>query len=187
MRTWWKAGVLEEGQWHAQENGTPPGGSISPLAAHISLQYVLDLWADRGRRRYARGDGIIVRYADDFIVGVEARGDAERFGTELRERVQQFALELPPDKTRRIEFGRFATERRARRSQGKPETFDFLGVTPMGSKTKQGKFTGRRKTIVKRLRKTLQAVKEMLRLRRHWPIPRQGAWLKSVLLGHSRY
>jgi group II intron reverse transcriptase/maturase len=187
MRKWLKAGVLEEGQWHEQEKGTPQGGSISPVAANIYLHYVLDLWADRWRRRYARGDVIIVRYADDFIVGFEDRDDAERFWAELRERLQQFALELHPEKTRLIEFGRFATERRARRGQGKPETFDFLGFTHMCSQTRQGKFTVRRKTIAKRLRKKLQEVKETLRMRMHWPIPRQGAWLKSVLLGHYRY
>jgi RNA-directed DNA polymerase len=123
----------------------------------------------------------------DFIVGFEDRDDAERFWGELRDRLQQFALELHPEKTRLIEFGRFAAERRARRGQGKPETFDFLGFTHMCSKTRQGKFTVRRKTIAKRLRKKLQEVKETLRMRMHWPIPRQGAWLKSVLLGHYRY
>jgi RNA-directed DNA polymerase len=187
MRKWLKAGVLAEGHWHEQAEGTPQGGRISPLAANISLHDVLDLWADRWRRRYARGDVIIVRYADDFLVGFEDRDDAERFWGERRDRLQQLALELHPEKTRLIEFGRFAAERRGRRGQGKPETFDFLGFTHMCSKTRQGKFTVRRKTIAKRLRKKLQEVKETLRLRMHWPIPRQGAWLKSVLLGHYRY
>jgi RNA-directed DNA polymerase len=127
-----------------------------------------------------------VRYADDFLVGFEDRDDAERFGGELRDRLQQFALELHPAKTRLRECGRFAAERRARRGQGNPETFDFLGFTPMCSKTKQGKFTVRRKTIAKRLRKKLQEVQATLRMRMPWPIPRQGAWLKSVLLGPYR-
>jgi RNA-directed DNA polymerase len=187
MQKWLHAGVLEEGQWHAQEEGTPQGGSVSPLAANIYLHYVLDLWADRWRRQYARGDVIIVRYADDFIVGFEQRDDAERFWRELRARMGQFNLELHPEKTRLIEFGRYAVERRKRRAQGKPETFDFLGFTHICSKTRNGKFTVRRKTIAQRLRRKLQAVKETLRRRMHWPIPQQGAWLKSVLLGHYRY
>ena len=187
MQKWLQAGVLEEGQWHAQAEGTPQGGSVSPLAANIYLHYVLDLWADRWRRQYARGDVIIVRYADDFIVGFEHRDDAERFWSELRDRMGQFNLELHPEKTRLIEFGRFAAERRQRRAQGKPATFDFLGFTHICSKTRNGKFTVRRKTIAQRLRKKLQAVKDTLRRRMHWPIPQQGAWLKSVLLGHYRY
>jgi group II intron reverse transcriptase/maturase len=184
---WLKAGVLEDGQWREQEEGTPQGGSISPLAANIYLHYVLDLWAERWRRRDARGDMIIVRFADDVIVGFEHRDDAERFWAELRERFQQFHLELHPEKTRLIEFGRFAAERRQRRGQGRPETFDFLGLTHMCSKTRTGKYTVRRKTIAKRLRKKLQEVKAALRERMHWPIPQQGAWLRSVLLGHYRY
>jgi group II intron reverse transcriptase/maturase len=187
LRKWVKAGVLEEGQWHRQEEGTPQGGSVSPLAANIYLHYVLDLWAERWRRRNARGDMIIVRYGDDFLVGTEYRDDAERFWAELRERLEKFNLELHPEKTRLIEFGRFAAERRQRRGQGKPETFDFLGFTHICSKTRRGKFTVRRKTIAKRLRKKLQEVKETLRQRMHWPIPQQGAWLRSVLLGHYRY
>jgi group II intron reverse transcriptase/maturase len=187
MQKWLQAGVLEEGQWHAQAEGTPQGGSVSPLAANIYLHYVLDLWADRWRRQHARGNVIIVRYADDFIVGFEHRDDAERFWRELRDRMGQFNLELHPEKTRLIEFGRFAAERRQRRAQGKPATFDFLGFTHICSKTRNGKFTVRRKTIAQRLRKKLQAVKDTLRRRMHWPIPQQGAWLKSVLLGHYRY
>lgn len=186
MRQWLKAGVLEEGQGHEQEEGTPQGGSRRPLAANIYRHDVLDRWADRWRRRYARGDVIIGRYADDCLVGFADRDDAERFWAALRERLQQFALERHPAKTRLMEFGRFATARRARRSQGKPETCDFLGFTPMCRKPRQGKCTVRRKTIAKRLRKQLQEVKETLRMRMHWPIPRQGAWRHSVLLGHSR-
>ena len=147
-----------------------------PQRAAVILHYVLDLWAERWRRRDARGDMIIVRVADDVIVGFEHR-----------ERFQQFHLELHPEKTRLIEFGRFAAERRQRRGQGRPETFDFLGLTHMCSKTRTGKFTVRRKTIAKRLRKKLQEVKAALRERMHWPIPQQGAWLRSVLLGHYRY
>ena len=184
MRKWLKAGVLEEGHWHEQAEGTPQGGSLSPFAANISLHYVLALWADRWRRQYARGDVIIVRDCDDCIVGFEHRDDAERFWRELQERFGKFNLELHPEKTRLIACGRCAAERRQRRGQGKPETFDFLGFTHMCSKTRQGKLTVRRKTMAKRLRKKLQEVKETLRMRMHWPIPRQGAWLKSVLLGY---
>jgi RNA-directed DNA polymerase len=187
LRKWLQAGVLEDGQWRAQEEGTRQGGSVSPLAANIYLHYVLELWAERWRRRNARGDMIIVRYGDDFIAGFEHRDDAERFWRELRERFQQFNLELPPEKTRLMEFGRFATDRRKRRGQGKPETFEFLGFTHICGKTSTGKLTVRRKTIAKRLRKKLQEVKAALRRRMHWPIPQQGAWLGSVLRGHYRY
>jgi RNA-directed DNA polymerase len=187
MQKWLHAGVLEEGQWHAQEEGTPQGGSVSPLAANSYLHDVLDLWADRWRRQYARGDVIIVRDADEFIVGVEHRDAADRFWSELRERMGQCNLELHPEKTRLIELGRFAVERRQRRAQGKPETFDFLGFPHISSTTRNGKFTVRRKTMAQRRRKKLQAVKDTLRRRMHWPIPQQGAWLKSVLLGHYRY
>jgi RNA-directed DNA polymerase len=186
IRKWLKAGVLEDGQWRVQEEGTPQGGSISPLAANIYLHYVLDLWAEQWRRRHARGDMIIVRFADDFIAGFEHRDDAEQFWAALRERMRKFNLELHPEKTRLLEFGRFAAERR-RRGQGKPETFDFLGFTHICSQTRKGKFTVRRKTMAKRLRQKLQEVKETLRRRMHWPIPQQGAWVRSVLLGHYRY
>jgi group II intron reverse transcriptase/maturase len=187
MQKWLQAGVREEGQWHAQAEGTPQGGSVSPLAANSYLHYVLDRWADRWRRQYAHGDVIIVRSADDFIVGFAHRDAAERFWRARRDRMGQFNLELHPEKTRLIEFGRFAAERRQRRAQGKPATFDFLGFTHICGKTRNGKFTVRRKTLARRLRKKLQAVKDTLRRRRHWPIPQQGAWLKSVLLGHYRY
>jgi hypothetical protein len=157
------------------------------LAANIYLHYGLDLWAERWRRRNARGTVIIVRYGDDFIVGFEHRDDAERFWGDLRERCQQFTRELHPEKTRLIEFGRFAAERRQRRGHGKPATFDLLGLTHICSQTRRGKFTVRRQTIAKRRRQKLQEVKATLRQRMHWPIPQQGAWLRSVLLGHYRY
>jgi group II intron reverse transcriptase/maturase len=187
IRKWLKAGGLEDGPWRAQEEGTPQGGRVSPLAANIDLHYVLDLWAERWRRRHERGAVIIVRYGDDFIGCFEHRDDAERFWAELRERFQKFHLELHPEKTRLIEFGRYATERRQRRGQGKPETFDFLDLTHICGKPRTGKFTVRRKTIAKRLRKKLQEDKQTLRERMHWPIRQLGAWLKSVLMGHYRY
>jgi RNA-directed DNA polymerase len=184
---WRKAGVLEDGQWREQAEGTRQGGSISPLAANLYLHDVLDLWAERWRRREARGDMIIVRVADDAIVGFEHRDDAVRFWAERRERFRQVHLERHPEKTRLLEFGRFAADRRQRRGHGRPETFDFLGLTPMCSKTRPGKFTVRRKTIAKRLRQKLQEIRQLLRERMHWPSPQQGAWVRSVLRGHYRY
>jgi RNA-directed DNA polymerase len=187
LRTWLKAGVLEEGHWHRQEEGTPPGGRVSPLAANIYRHDVLDLGVERWRQRNARGAGIIVRDGDDCLVGVAHRDDAERFRTELRERFQPFNLERHPEKTRRIEYGRCAAERRQRRGQGTPETCNCLGLTHICSQTRKGTFTVRRKTIAKRLRQKLQDVKDTLRRRMHWPISPQGAWLRSVLRGHYRY
>jgi RNA-directed DNA polymerase len=157
---------------------------VSPLAAHISLHYVLELWAERGRRRNARGAMIIVRSGDDFLVGFEPRDAAERFWTALGECFQQFHLARPPEQTRLSEFGRCAAERRQRRGPGKPETFNFLGFTHIGSQTRTGKCTVRRKTIAQRRRQKLRDVQSTRRMRRHWPIPQQGAWLRSVLLGH---
>jgi RNA-directed DNA polymerase len=182
-----KAGVLEDGHWRPQEEGTPQGGSASPLLANLSLHYVCDLWAAQWRRRHARGDVIIVRYCDDVMVGFQHKDDAEQFLSDLRERFHRFHLELHPDKTRLMEFGRWASERRQRRGQGNPETFDFLGLTHMCSTTKRGKFTVRRCPIATRLRKKLQEVKQTLRERMHWPIEKLGAWLKSVVIGHYRY
>jgi hypothetical protein len=163
------------------------GSVASPLLANLYLHYVFARWAAQWRRRHARGDVIIVRYCDDFIVGFQHKDDAEQFLSDLRERLHRFYLELHPDKTRLIEFGRWASERRQRRGQGKPETFDFLGFTHMCSTTKRGKFTVRRCPIAKRLRKKLQEVKQTLRERMHWPIEKLGAWLKSVVIGHYRY
>ena len=187
IRKWLNAGIFEDGQWQGQEEGTPQGGSVSPLLANIYLHYVFDLWAEQWRGRHARGDVIIVRYCDDFIVGFQYQDEAERFWVELRERFHRFNLELHPEKTRLIEFGRFAVERRQRRGEGKPETFDFLGFTHMCGKTRKGKFTVRRKTVVSRLRRKLHEVKQTLRKRMCLPIPSQGTWLRAVLLGHYRY
>jgi RNA-directed DNA polymerase len=187
IRKWLNAGIFEDGQWRDQEEGTPQGGSVSPLLANIYLHYVFDLWAERWRGRHARGDVIIVRYCDDFIVGFQCQDEAERFWVELRERFHRFNLELHPEKTRLIEFGRFAAERRERRGEGKPETFDFLGFTHMCGKTRKGKFTVRRKTVASRLRRKLHEVKQTLRKRMCLPIPSQGTWLRAVLLGYYRY
>jgi hypothetical protein len=184
---WRHAGVLEEGQGHAQAEGSPHGGRVSPWAATISRHYVLDLWAERWRRQYARGDVSIVRYTDDFIVGFAHRDAAARFWRALREGMSKCNLERPPAQTRLIECGRFAADRRRRRAQGKPATFDCLGGTHLCSTPRQGKVTVRRKTIVQRLRQQRQAVKDARRRRRPWPLPPPGAWLHRVLLGHYRY
>jgi RNA-directed DNA polymerase len=184
---WLHAGVLAAGPWPAQEAGTPQGGRVSPVAAHIYRHYVLAVWADRWRRQHARGDVIIVRDADDFLVGCAPRDAAERCWSALQERFGKCNLGRPPEKTRLLECGRLAVDRRQRRAQGKPATFALLGFTQTGSTTRHGKLAGRRQTLAQRLRKTLQAVQETRRRRMHWPIPPQGAWLTSGLLGHDRY
>jgi RNA-directed DNA polymerase len=184
---WLAAGVIEDGEWSATEEGSPQGASISPLLANVYLHYVLDLWADWWRRRHAHGDVIIVRWADDFIVGFEHEQDARRFLDELRERFARFGLELHPDKTRLIEFGRRAARDRAARGLGKPETFDFLGFTHICATSKTGRFWLKRITISKRLRAKLREVNDQLKRRRHQPIPVQGRWLRSVVRGHLAY
>jgi group II intron reverse transcriptase/maturase len=184
---WLAAGVIEDGEWAACEEGSPQGASVSPLLANVYLHYVLDLWADWWRRRHAHGDVIIVRWADDFIVGFEHEQDAQRFWTELRERFARFGLQLHPDKTRLIEFGRHATWRRAARGLGKPDTFDFLGFTHICAKSRRGQFWLKRVTIAKRMRAKLREVNDQLKRRRHEPVPVQGRWLRSVVQGHLAY
>jgi hypothetical protein len=157
------------------------------LLANVYLHYVLDRWVRQWRRRNARGDVIITRFADDFVAGFEHKDDAQRFLADLRERFAKFGLELHPDKTRLIEFGRFASERRAKRGVGKPETFDFLGFTHMCGKSRAGRFMLKRITISKRMRAKLAEVKDQLKRRRHQPIPEQGQWLASVVRGHLAY
>jgi len=172
---WLTAGVVEDGQWTAGREGSPQGASVSPLLANACLHYVLDWWADWWRGRHARGDVIIVRFADDFIVGFEDEQDARRFQGELCERLAGFGLELHPDKTRLIEFGRHATRDRARRGLAKPETFDFLGFTHICARSKSGRFWLKRVTVAKRMRAKLREVKDQLKRRRHEPVPVQGA------------
>jgi group II intron reverse transcriptase/maturase len=184
---WLAAGVVEDGNWSQTVQGSPQGASVSPLLANVYLHYVFDLWADWWRRRHGHGDVIIVRWADDFIVGFEHEDDARRFLVELRERFAKFGLELHPDKTRLIEFGRYAAERRRARGLGKPDTFDFLGFTHLCGKTRKGRFWLRRITISKRMRAKLREVKDQLKARRHQPIPVQGQWLASVVRGHRAY
>jgi group II intron reverse transcriptase/maturase len=187
IQKWLNAGVLEDGTRTWSETGTPQGGSASPLLANVYLHYVFDLWVQRWRRTQARGDVIVVRFADDIILGFQYRSDAERFRNELAERFRKFGLELHPDKTRVLEFGPFATENRRRRGGGKPETFDFLGFTHICGKKRNGRFTVLRQTMRKRMQAKLNAVKAELRWRMHDSVPEVGAWLRSVVSGHLRY
>ena len=188
IQKWLSAGVLEDGARTRSEKGTPQGGSASPLLANIYLHYVFDLWVQQWRQRQVQGDMIVVRFADDFIVGFKHKSDAERFLAELRERFRKFSLELHPDKTRLLEFGPFAAENRRRKGGGKPETFDFLGFTHIcGKKRSNGRFTVLRQTMAKRLQAKLCEVKAELRHRWHDPIPEVGQWLRLVVGGHIRY
>jgi RNA-directed DNA polymerase len=187
IQKWLKAGVLEEGKWTVAEEGSPQGGSASPLLANIYLHYVFDLWVQAWRKKQAQGDVIVVRFADDALVGFEFKTEAERFWKELKERMGKFSLELHPEKTRLVEFGRHAADNRERRGAGKPETFNFLGFTHICGTTKKGRFAVIRHTIRKRWLAKLKEVKIELRKRMHDPIPEVGAWLKSVVGGHIRY
>jgi RNA-directed DNA polymerase len=163
------------------------GGVISPLLANIYLHYVLDLWVQRWRKQEAKGEVIIVRYADDFILGFQNREDAERFLKAMEARMQQFGLEVHSEKTRLIEFGRFAMANRERRGEGKPETFDFLGFTHISGMTRNGRFTVKRRTMAKRLRHKVREVSVKLREIRHAPLPEQGNWLRQVIRGYYNY
>lgn len=187
IRQWLRAGVLEDGIVGISETGTAQGAVISPLLANIYLHYALDLWAERYRRREVAGDMIIVRYADDVIVGLEHEAEARRFLQALRERLGQFALSLHPEKTRLIEFGRHAADSRRQRGLGKPETFNFLGFTFISSTSRSGKFLIKRKTRRDRMRVKLKDVKQGLRRRMHQPIPLQGKWLGQVIRGYFNY
>jgi RNA-directed DNA polymerase len=187
IRKWLAAGVLEDGAWTPSATGAPQGGSISPLAANLYMHYVFDLWVQRWRRTEARGDMIVVRYLDDFIVGFEIGKDADRFLRALRERLGQFGLTLHPDKTRLLEFGRYAVQNRQKRGQGKPETFQFLGFVHSCGRTGKGEFMVHRHTAPDRLRAKLKEVKAELKQRRHDPVPEVGHWLGSVVRGHCRY
>lgn len=187
VKKWLNAGVLEEGRRTQAETGSPQGGSISPLLSNVYLHYVFDLWADHWRKTHARGEVILVRYADDFVVGFQHREDAERFLKDLQERFRKFNLELNADKTRIIEFGRFAVERREKRGDGKPETFDFLGFAHICGKDRRGWFVVLRQTSAKRMQAKLRELKETLRRRMHAAVPEVGRWLRSVVEGYYRY
>ena len=188
IQKWLNAGVLEEGQRTRVEEGTPQGGSVSPLLANVYLHYVFDLWVQAWRQKRAQGDVIVVRFADDIVLGFQVKSDAERFRVELVERFRRFHLEVHPEKTRLLEFGPYAADHQRRRGLRKPETFNFLGFTHIcGKKRSNGRFTVLRQTIRKRLQAKLQEVKTELRRRMHRPIREQGAWLRSVVAGHVRY
>ena len=187
IRKWLKAGVMEDGAITPTEAGTPQGAVASPLLANVYLHYVFDLWADRWRHHHAHGSVIFVRYADDIVCGFEHEADAQRFHAALQQRTEQFALSLHPDKTRLIEFGRFAAENRARRGLGKPETFNFLGFTHICGRSRKGLFQLKRKSRRDRMRAKLRAIKEELRRRMHEPIPQQGQWLCQVVRGYFAY
>ena len=187
LQKWLQAGVMEEEQWRETEEGTPQGSGISPLLANIYLHYVFDLWVEVWRRKCAHGDVMVVRYADDSVLGFQYQEEADRFLEDFRERLGKFGLELHPEKTRRIEFGRWAEPNRKKRGEGKPETFDFLGFTHISGKSRKGNFIVKRKTIAKRMRAKLQELKQMLTVRRHDPVPETGKWLQSVVRGYFNY
>ena len=188
IQKWLRAGVLEDGKHLRVEEGTPQGGSASPLLANVYLHYVFDLWVQVWRRKRAHGDVIVVRFADDIVLRFQVKSDAERFWAELTERFRKFALELHPEKTRLLEFGPFAAKNRKRRGEGKPETFNFLGFTHICAKKRSnGMFTVLRQTMRKRLQVKLNEVKTELRQRLHDPMPEVGQWLRSVVSGHFRY
>jgi group II intron reverse transcriptase/maturase len=188
IQKWLRAGVSEDVQWSRTTVGTPQGAVVSPLLANVYLHYVFDLWVQLWRTKVATGDVVVVRYADDFIVGFQYRHEAERFLKELRERFAKFGLALHPDKTRLIEFGRFAATNRRQRGQGKPETFDFLGFTHLCARKRLSQvFHVRRKTVCKRLRAKLQVIRQTLLKQRHRPVPEQTAWVRRVVQGHYNF
>jgi group II intron reverse transcriptase/maturase len=188
IRKWLKAGVSEDGQWSETDKGTPQGAVVSPLIANVYLHYLFDLWADVWRRKAAKGDVIIVRYADDVVLGFQQRADAVRFLEAFKERLAKFGLELHPDKTRLIEFGRYAARNRKQRGEGKPETFNFLGFTHFcGQRHKTETFTVWRITAKKRMVAKLKAIKVGLRRRKHDRTSQVGVWLRSVVTGYYQY
>jgi len=188
LRKWLAAGVLDHGTWTETRQGSPQGATISPLLANVFLHYVFDLWAQQWRRRNAHGDVVIVRYADDSVIGFQYHADAVRFLADLRERMQKFSLELHPEKTRLIAFGRYAASRRQEQGlRGAPETFDFLGFTHCCSRTRAGKFLLVRRTVRKRMQATLRRVRDELMRRRHLSVPEQGRWIGSVVRGYFAY
>ena len=188
IQKWLNAGVLEDGTRTRSETGAPQGGSASPLLANVYLHYVFDLWAHNWRRKHASGDVVIVRYADDVVVGFQRREDAERFRAELEERLRKFNLELHPEKTRMLAFGPYAADDRRKRGQGRPETFDFLGFTHICAKSRSGgRFMVLRQTMRKRLQAKLNEVNVSLKRRLHDPVPEVGKWLRAVLTGHFNY
>src|SRR5258705_12690941 len=188
IQKWLRAGVLEDGKRIRMEEGTPQGGSASPLLANVYLHYVFDLWAQAWRKKRAHGDLIVVRFADDIVVGFHSKADADQFRAELTERMRKFNLELHPEKTRLLEFGPYAIDSREWRGEGKPETFNFLGFTHICVKKRSnGRFAVLRQTMRRRVQAKLNEVKADLQRRMHEPIPELGKWLQAVVRGHIRY
>jgi group II intron reverse transcriptase/maturase len=188
IQKWLKAGVMEQDQWNETKEGSPQGAVISPVLANLYLHYALDLWVEAWRKKLAHGDVIVVRYADDAVLGFEHREEAERFLEQLRERLRKFGLELHPEKTRLIEFGRYAAERRKKRGEGKPETFNFLGFTHIcGTNHRTGNFTVHRKTIGKRMAAKLKDIRAKLRMRMHERVQGTVQWLQQVVRGYLQY
>ena len=188
IQKWLKAGVMQDGQVSETNEGVPQGGSISPLLANIYLHYVLDLWVQQRAKDKSRGEMIIVRWADDFVVGFEHKSQAEKFLKDLKERMLKFSLELHPEKTRILEFGPWAIHNRKKRNEGKPETFNFLGFTHIcARKGSSGMYMVLRLTIRKKMKMKLQELSAEMRKRMHQSIPDQGKWLRSVVGGHNRY
>jgi group II intron reverse transcriptase/maturase len=187
IKRWLRAGVLDQGELKIADEGTPQGGSVSPLLANIYLHYVLDLWVEWWRSNNAKGEVFIVRYADDFVIGFQYYSDAKIFAQEIRKRLAKYNLKLNEQKTRMIQFGRFAERDRNDRDKGKPETFDFLGFTHICGKSRKGNFRVKRHTIAKRMRAKLQELKKELRNRLHWKIHEVGKWLSRVLTGHFNF
>jgi RNA-directed DNA polymerase len=187
IQKWLNAGVMEDGKWSNTETGTPQGSVASPLLANIYLHYVFDLWVHAWRQKWARGAVVVVRYADDTVLGFQHQADADRFLEDLRERLKKFGLELHPEKTRRIEFGRYAAQNRKKRGEGKPEIFDFLGFSHICGKDRRGKFALKRKSIAKRMRAKLLEIKQELRRRMHDPVEQTGKWLRSIIQGYFNY
>lgn len=187
IQKWLRAGVLEEGKLRVSEEGTPQGGSASPLLANVYLHYVFDLWVQAWQRKIARGEMLVVRFADDMVLGFQKKAEAVRFRRELEARMRKFHLELHPEKTRLVEFGRYAAQSRRERGEGKPETFNFLGFTHICGTNRRGRFTVQRQTIRKRMQAKLKAIAIQLRRRMHDPLEEVGPWLRAVVGGHFRY
>lgn len=187
IRKWLKAGVMDGDQWQQTEKGSAQGSVISPLLSNIYLHYVFDLWMQKRHRKVLRGQSAVVRYADDIVACFQHKDEAERFMAELSERLELFGLSMHPEKTRLLEFGRFAAIRRKRAGLSKPETFDFLGFTHIASRNRLGRFTVRRITIAKRQRRKLREIKRELRRRFNRPVPETGLWLRQVLQGYYQY
>jgi group II intron reverse transcriptase/maturase len=187
IQKWLAAGVLEDGKWSSTEEGTPQGATISPLLANVYLHYVFDLWVQQWRTRSARGAVYVVRYADDIVLGFQREDDAVRFQAEQRQRLEHFGLELHPEKTRLLRFGRFAESSRRERGQGRPETFNFLGLTHICGRSRSGQFLLLRVTVKDRMRAKLKEIRADLLRRRHLPVPVQGEWLAAVVRGYFAY